>query len=51
MEGVGLALFFVVAMVVGIGIWMFSMSLDKNRITEYVQQRGGRIVSTSAVFS
>jgi hypothetical protein len=47
MEGAGIAALVVLALVVGIGIWAFSMSLDKNRITDYVQQRGGRIVSIS----
>jgi hypothetical protein len=45
MEGAGVAVFFILAIVVGIGIWAFSMSMDKSRITDYVQQRGGRVVS------
>jgi hypothetical protein len=47
MEGAGIAVLVVLVIVVGIGIWAFSMSLDKNRITDYIQQRGGRIVSIS----
>jgi hypothetical protein len=38
---------FAVLLVVGIALWMFSMSLDKGRITDYIQQRGGRIVSVN----
>jgi hypothetical protein len=47
MEGAGIAALVVIVIFAGIGIWVFSMSLDKNRITDYVQQRGGRIVSIS----
>jgi hypothetical protein len=47
MEGVGPAVAVVLVVLAGIGIWMFSMSLDKNRITDYVEQRGGRIISIS----
>ena len=47
MEVVGVGLLVVLVVAAGIGIWIFSMSLDKNRITDYVQQRGGRIVSIS----
>ncbi|HZT80353.1 MAG TPA: hypothetical protein VFA26_09030 [Gemmataceae bacterium] len=32
-------------MIVGIGLWVASMSMDKGRITSYVKERGGRIVS------
>lgn len=45
MEGAGPAVVVVLFVLAGIGIWMFSMSLDKNRITDYVEQRGGRIIS------
>src|SRR5438477_10684466 len=47
MEGVGGAGIVILVLVVGIGIWAFSFSMDKGRITDYVQQRGGRIVSIS----
>jgi hypothetical protein len=47
MEGAGITVLVVLVIVVVIGIWVFSMSLDKNRITDYIQQRGGRIVSIS----
>jgi hypothetical protein len=48
MDSAGLAVLGIVAAIVlGIGVWVFCMSLDKNRITEYIQQRGGRIVSIS----
>jgi hypothetical protein len=47
MEGAGIGCFFFLAIVIGIGLWAFSMSLDKNRITDYIQQRGGRVVSIS----
>lgn len=30
-----------------IGLWVLGMNLDKNRITEYVRGRGGRVVSIS----
>jgi len=45
MEGVGFGIFVVLAIFAGIGIWVFSMSLDKERITDYIRQQGGRIVS------
>jgi hypothetical protein len=47
MEGAGIAVLFFLAIVGGIGIWVLTMSLDKSRITDYIQQRGGRIVSIS----
>jgi hypothetical protein len=47
MEGTGFACVAVLAVIAAVGAWAFSMSLDKSRITEYVQQRGGRIVSIS----
>jgi hypothetical protein len=47
MEGAGIAVLVVLALVGGLGIWVFSMSLDKSRITDYIQQRGGRIISIS----
>src|SRR5216683_716114 len=45
MEGFGVAVMIVVFAVLGIGIWVASMSMDKDRITAYVRERGGRIVS------
>jgi hypothetical protein len=47
MEGTGIAVLIILFIGLGIGLWVFSMSLDKSRITDYVQQRGGRIVSIS----
>jgi hypothetical protein len=47
MEGAVIGLVLVVVFIVVIGLWSFSMSLDKDRITSYVQERGGRIVSIS----
>jgi hypothetical protein len=46
MGGAGAAVF-VILIVLGIGFWLLFFSLDKSRITDYVQQRGGRIVSIS----
>jgi hypothetical protein len=45
MEGAGAAVLIFVVMAAGIGIWIFSSSLDRDRITDYVRERGGRIVS------
>lgn len=45
MEGVGPAVAVILVIGVGLGIWALSMSMDKDRITEYVRERGGRIVS------
>jgi hypothetical protein len=45
MEGVGFAIFAVVAVVFGVGLWMLSYSMDQSRITDYIRQRGGRVVS------
>lgn len=45
MVGAGAAVPVVLAIVVAIGIWAFSKSLDKSRITDYIEQRGGRVVS------
>jgi hypothetical protein len=47
MESIGVGVLFFLACVGCIGIWLFLMSLDKSRITDYIQQRGGRIVSIS----
>ncbi len=45
MEGAG-AVFFIFLIILAIPvIWMVTHNLDRNRITDYVQQRGGRIVS------
>jgi hypothetical protein len=45
MEGVGAGIALVVIVVIGVVIWMASMSMDKDRIMAYLQERGGRIVS------
>jgi len=47
MEGGGAATLIILAILVGIIVWIFARSLDKSRITDYVQQRGGRVVSIS----
>jgi hypothetical protein len=47
MEAVGVAAVFVLAVLGACALWAFTMSLDKNRITDYIQQRGGRVVSIS----
>lgn len=47
MEGAFGAVAFIVALVLGIGLWTLSMSMDKDRITAYIRERGGRIVSIS----
>jgi hypothetical protein len=43
----GIAAIIAVFFVVAIGAWVFSMSMDKDRITAYIQDKGGRIVSIS----
>lgn len=47
MEGSGVIGLFLLFILGGLGIWIFSMSLDKGRIGDYVRQRGGRVVSVS----
>lgn len=47
MEGLGFGISIVVIAGIGILVWAASMSMDKARITEYVRQRGGRVVSIS----
>jgi hypothetical protein len=47
MDGVLGGVMILFAFIVGLGLWVWSMSLDKDRITAYVQERGGRIVSIS----
>jgi hypothetical protein len=47
MEGLGVGVVIVLAIGFGIGLWMLSMGLDKSRITDYVEQRRGRVVSIS----
>jgi hypothetical protein len=37
--------FSLLAFIAAIAIWFLSFSLDRTRIAEYIQQRGGRIVS------
>jgi len=36
---------FLLALVVGILFWVLASSADRNRIAEYIQQHGGRVVS------
>jgi hypothetical protein len=47
MEALGFALIIILVIVAGLGFWWLRMSMDKDRITDYIQQRGGRIVSIS----
>lgn len=47
MEGLGFALVIILVIVAGLGFWWLRMSMDQSRITDYIQQRGGRIVSIS----
>lgn len=47
MEGACTAVGTVLLVAVFIGMWILSMSMDKNRITDYIRERGGRIVSIS----
>ena len=47
MEGFGVAAAFIVFVLVGIGLWVASMSMDKDRIRAYVEDRGGRLVSVN----
>jgi len=47
MEGLGIGVAIVVFAGIGLVIWIASMSMDKSRITEYIEQRGGRVVSIS----
>jgi hypothetical protein len=45
MEGIGVAVLIAFGILVAVGVWMFTQSLDKDRITAYIQDRGGRVVS------
>jgi hypothetical protein len=45
MEGAGVAVFVIFAVIVGIGSWMLATSMDNTRITDYIRERGGRVVS------
>jgi hypothetical protein len=45
MEAAGVAVLVVLAILAAVGGWAFTMHLDKNRITAYIEQRGGRVVS------
>ena len=47
MEAVGVAALIVLAVLAAVGGWLFVHSLDKGRITDYVEQRGGRVVSVN----
>jgi hypothetical protein len=47
MDAVGAVGVFAFVIVMGIAFWLFARSLDKDRITSYVHERGGRIVSIS----
>src|SRR6266478_350007 len=47
MEGLGAGFAIVAFITIGIVIWVGSMSMDKDRITAYIQERGGRIVSVN----
>jgi hypothetical protein len=38
---------FAAVIVLAIAFWLFARSMDRDRITNYVQERGGRIVSIS----
>jgi hypothetical protein len=45
MESVGSVLIVILVFAASLGFWLFLKGLDKSRITDYVQDRGGRIVS------
>lgn len=47
MDVIGAAAVVVIFFVVAIGIWLAAMSMDKSRITDYVESNGGRIISIS----
>jgi hypothetical protein len=47
MEGAFILIPFILVVAFAIGMWVLATGLDKNRITEYVQGRGGRVVSIS----
>jgi hypothetical protein len=45
MEDFGFPILMLLFVLFGIAMWIANMSLDKERITDYVRTRGGRIVS------
>jgi hypothetical protein len=45
MEAAGFAVLVVLAVLGACALWAFVHSLDKKRITDYIEQRGGRVVS------
>jgi hypothetical protein len=45
MEGLGIAIVFVIFAVIGLAIWFVQKGMDEQRITDYIQERGGRVVS------
>lgn len=47
MEGAFILIPFILVVAFAIGMWVLGMGLDKNRITDYVRGRGGRVVSIS----
>ncbi len=47
MEVVGVVALVAFVVLLVVGGWALTISLDKNRITDYIQQRGGRVVSVS----
>jgi hypothetical protein len=47
MDGFWPGVLIVVALGIVIAVWVGSMSMDKSRITAYVEERGGRIISIS----
>src|SRR5439155_23022895 len=47
MEGFGFAALIVLGLVVTLGGWLLATSMDRGRITAYVEERGGRVVSIS----
>lgn len=47
MDSIAIIVLFTFVVALGIAIWMLTFGLDKGRITEYVHQRGGRVISIS----
>jgi hypothetical protein len=47
MEAVPVIVLFSLVIGLGIVLWILMFGLDKSRITEYVHQRGGRVISIS----
>ena len=46
-EGLGVAVIVAGFLLLAIGGWFLTMHLDKERITDYLRERGGRVVSIS----